>query len=317
MNVFFVILVLILATVLLDYGYCSAVHRMPLHKKQKAPNAFASRESMQCAHHNKQPYNLIVFDINDIEYYVQISIGTPPQAFSVLLDTGSSVLPDAGCFLGCKHYGDEFCTAQCDEQCCGQNAKFERVTMPKSCQNVTKFNSHASSTYRKRNITFSLLYDTGFAVGSICQDVVKIPDRVKAFTLGDIDDENCGGITDWIPIIPNELGQWNVNIDNITLDDGTSISALNTGIVGSGTSLLYGPSDVKVGPITFLINGHDYQLTKDTLILNCKQQGDTECTFGILGDATRPYWLLETRFVRNSAKFTTLNIKHLHCLKQR
>uniref|UniRef100_A0A183CCY8 Peptidase A1 domain-containing protein n=1 Tax=Globodera pallida TaxID=36090 RepID=A0A183CCY8_GLOPA len=365
-----------------------AVHRMPLHKKQKAPNAFASRESMQRGHHNKQAYNLIVFDINDIEYYVQISIGTPPQAFSVVLDTGSSVLwvPDTkcgmtGCFLGCKHFGNEFCMAQCDEQCCGQNAKFERATMPKSCQNVTKFNSHASSTYRKTNITFNVLYDIGFAAGSIGQDVVKFgspfdPNALTlpnayfgladqkdirsyafdgilglsaiasnkkvgpvvvqayklgllkkpvftiylategtvhgepggAFTLGDVDDKNCGGIADWIPIIHNEFGFWKVNIDNITLDDGASISGVNTGIVDSGTSLIYGPSNevaklYKSWPDHFSDNGHEYQLTENTLILNFTQQGGTKCTFGIFGSTT-PQWLLGDPFCR---KFCQVN----------
>ncbi|KAL3114397.1 hypothetical protein niasHT_017261 [Heterodera trifolii] len=348
------------------------------------------------------PYNATVFDFKDIEYVIQISIGTPPQEFRVQLDTGSSLfwVVDSecgtnGCFEGCKN-NPIFCARQCDAKCCElENSNIQTVDLstPISCQNATKFNSVASTTYRNTNQPFSIAYGFGFSAGTIGQDMVKLglasdssaltlaniyfgqtvqkdtqqtdfsgifglsysasgnnvaPVLVQAhkkgalkmplysiylategnvhwkpggvFTLGGADKKHCGEIVNWIDIIPNNYGHWKFEIDEIKLDSNVIINGgQSAAIVDTGTSLLLGPReevtkiynhyganlsdysipcDQNVGPISFLINGHKYKVTKDTLILK-RGNDNNKCIFAlsVLGTTTN-LWVLGDPFCR-------------------
>ncbi|GMR57383.1 hypothetical protein PMAYCL1PPCAC_27578, partial [Pristionchus mayeri] len=93
--------------------------------------------------HNENYMNIQVNDYDDAEYVGNITVGTPGQAFEVILDTGSANLwvPDS-------------------------------TTNP--CAKKHKFTSTKSSTYVKNGKAFTISYGTGSAKGFLGQDTVKV-----------------------------------------------------------------------------------------------------------------------------------------------
>jgi len=85
------------------------------------------------------------------QYFSEISLGTPPQTFKVVLDTGSSNLwvPSSEC-----------------------NSI--------ACYLHTKYDSSASSTYKKNGTSFEIRYGSGELSGFVSNDVFQIGDlKVK------------------------------------------------------------------------------------------------------------------------------------------
>ncbi|XP_068516238.1 cathepsin E [Anas acuta] len=81
----------------------------------------------------------------DMEYFGQISIGTPPQNFTVVFDTGSSNL----------WVPSIYCTS-------------------KACTEHARFQPSRSSTYQPVGIPFSIQYGTGSLTGVIGSDQVTV-----------------------------------------------------------------------------------------------------------------------------------------------
>ncbi|PWN43091.1 acid protease [Ceraceosorus guamensis] len=81
----------------------------------------------------------------DVSYYAQVSIGTPPQNFVTILDTGSA----------------DFWVA--DSECTNQQ-----------CQGSALFNTAASSTYRGSDTAFQIQYGIGAVRGTLAADTVSL-----------------------------------------------------------------------------------------------------------------------------------------------
>ncbi|XP_029977543.1 pepsin A-like isoform X2 [Sphaeramia orbicularis] len=215
----------------------------------------------------------------DLAYYGVISVGTPPQSFKVIFDTGSSNL----------WIPSIYCSSP-------------------ACQNHDRFNPGLSSTYRHNGQPLSIQYGTGSMTGFLGYDTVTVgglavknqvfglseteapfmqyihPDGIlglayprlsasratpvfdnmmkqslvsqdlfsvylsssseqgSVVTFGGVDPSHFSGSISWIPL-SHEL-YWQISVDSVTING--QVVACNGGcqmIVDTGTSLIAGPQN--------------------------------------------------------------------------
>ncbi|XP_062918074.1 cathepsin D [Mobula hypostoma] len=153
------LVLLLLQLVAIDFG--NGLIRVPLKKYRSVRRIFTDSgdniEELLAGHQNSK-YNLgfpqssesspeTLKNYMDAQYYGEINIGTPPQTFTVIFDTGSSNLwvPSIHCSL-----------------------------LDIACMLHHKYNSGKSSTYVKNGTKFSIHYGSGSLSGFLSNDVTMI-----------------------------------------------------------------------------------------------------------------------------------------------
>jgi len=307
------------------------VYRIPMLKR-------SNEEVIQGRLFNARPENspllkssgdVKINDYQNAQYYGQATIGTPPQTFNVIFDTGSANL-------------------------WVPNHKVGLIGLMKH-----KYDSSKSSTYTKNGTEFKIQYGSGPVSGIWSKDTVSIggqvikeqdfaevenagglglaygigkfdgilglgwdrisvdgvetpfgnlvksgelSDNVFAFYLGDnqpgalmiggVDKSHYTGDFTYVPLKSEDY--WRIALDDIQIG-GKSVSSTKTAIVDSGTSLLAGPS-AEVTAIAKTL-GATLVMGKEWTI-DCSK-GGPDITFQIGG---KPYTFAFKEYTINSGK---------------
>lgn len=225
----------------------------------------------------RQDGNETINNFQDAEFYGEISVGTPPQAFQVIFDTGSSNLWVPG--SKCANCGSHPLFKESESSTFKANGTIFKVQYGSgpvsgivSEDSLTWDNSHAL------NLLFAEVTDVsglgaayklgkfdgilGMGWPAIAELAIPTPfqvlveqkqlDPVFAFylsetsgspgelSLGGVDPTKFSGEIVYVPVTSKTY--WETKLDSITIS-GSSISTTQKAIVDSGTSLLAGPTD--------------------------------------------------------------------------
>jgi len=223
------------------------------------------------------PADVKINDFQNAQYYGTATVGTPPQTFNVIFDTGSANLWVPNSKVGLvgllKHKYNSAKSSSYVKN--GTEFKIQYGSGPVS--GVWSEDTVAIGGLQAKNQAFAEVENAGglglaYGIGKfdgilglgwdrISVDGVKTPfhnlvdqgqlaDQVFAFYLGNnapgalvlggTDKSHYTGDFTYVPLKSEDY--WRVALDDVKVD-GTSMSSTKTAIVDSGTSLLAGPKD--------------------------------------------------------------------------
>ncbi|CAM9441166.1 unnamed protein product [Ascophyllum nodosum] len=221
---------------------------------------------------------IIVKDYQNAQYYgQQVDIGTPPQTFDVIFDTGSANLWVAGssCGLSCGLHSRYSASSSSTHENDGREFKITYASGPVSGElSVDAVNWGGleleeqifAEVNNAKGLGLAFILGKfdgimGLAFDEISVEGVPTPfgrlveageldEPVFAFYLGNQKEgELIIGGTDpdhyihditYVPV--SKKGYWQLDMDDVTVD-GESIASVKSAIIDSGTSLLVGPTD--------------------------------------------------------------------------
>jgi len=116
----------------------------------------------------QQGHSEIIKDYSNAQYYAVVEIGTPPQSFEVIYDTGSSNLwvPK----VGCTHCGLPFISHK------------------------SKYDESKSSSYAEDGDVFEIMYGSGSVKGFFSKDDVTLADDIVIDAQGFAEVTDAGGL---------------------------------------------------------------------------------------------------------------------------
>ncbi|CAM9556089.1 unnamed protein product [Ectocarpus sp. 4 AP-2014] len=235
---------------------------------------------------------VIVKDYQNAQYYGQVEIGSPPQSFEVIFDTGSANLWVAGskCGLSCGLHSRYAASKSSTHAEDGRDFEITYASGPVS--GSLSADTVTWGGIQLKDQTFAEVQDAkglglafilgkfdgimGLAFDEISVEGVPTPfgrlveegeldDAVFAFYLGNQKEgELIIGGTDpdhylheinYVPV--TKKGYWQIDMDNVDVS-GSSVTSVKSAILDSGTSLLVGPKEdvkkiaSKVGAISFM-----------------------------------------------------------------
>ncbi|KAM9856034.1 pepsin A-like [Aulostomus maculatus] len=317
---------LVVLSALVAFSEC--VLRVPLIKGKTAREALMEKGLWE-EYRKMYPYNPMVKFVQggteamtndaDLSYYGVVSIGTPPQSFTVIFDTGSSNL----------WVPSVYCSSQ-------------------ACQNHRKFNPQQSSTFVWGSQPLSIAYGTGSMTGHLASDTVEVggisvanqvfglsrseapfmahmaadgilglafqsiaSDNVvpvfynmvkqnlvpqpffsvylsshsqqgSEVIFGEVDSSHYTGQVTWIPL--SSATYWQIKMDSVTINGQTVACAGGCqAIIDTGTSLIVGPTN-DINNMNAWVGASTNQYGEATV--NCQNvQSMPEVTFTLNGHA--------------------------------
>jgi hypothetical protein len=189
----------------------------------------SQKRNLRLGETDKKQQSEIIKDYANAQYYGTVSIGTPPQSFQVIYDTGSSNLwvPEKDCV----HCGYFF------------------------LHKKNKYDRDASSTFVYDGSDFSIQYGSGAVSGKYVQDTVIIGDdiAVKEQKFGSIHDAGGMGLAYAMGYFDGILG---LGFDSISVGGVETVfhNAIDQGLLEEGKFAFY-LGDEQDGELTF--GGYD------------------------------------------------------------
>ncbi|XP_070823755.1 pepsin A-like [Chaetodon trifascialis] len=316
---------LIVLTALVAFSEC--LHRIPLIKGKTARQDLQEK-GLWDKYRKMYPYNPMAKFVAgsesmtndaDLAYYGVVSIGTPPQSFTVIFDTGSSNL----------WVPSVYCSSE-------------------ACENHNQFNPQQSSTFKWGDQSLSIQYGTGSMTGYLGSDTVEVggisvanqvfglsqseapfmasmtadgilglafqslasDDVVPVFynmisqnlvpqplfsvylsgnsqqgsevVFGGIDNSHFTGSLTWIPL--SSASYWEINMDSVTINGQTvACSGGCQAIIDTGTSQIVGPTS-DINNINSWVGATTNQYGEG--IVNCQNvQSMPDITFTLNGNS--------------------------------
>ncbi|KAL6083177.1 hypothetical protein STEG23_018437 [Scotinomys teguina] len=249
----------------------------------------------------------------DTQYYGEIGIGTPPQSFKVIFDTGSANLwvPSTKC-----------------------------SPLYTACEIHSLYDSSESSSYMENGTEFTIHYGSGKVKGFLSQDIVTVAGITVTQTFGEVTElplipfmlakfdgvlgmgfpaQAVGGVT---PVFDHILSQRVLKEEVFSVYYSRDSHLLGGELVLGGSDpqhyqgnfhyYVVDCSQVPTLPdISFHLGGRAYTLTSLDYVLQDPYRNDDLCTLALHGldipPPTGPVWVLGASFIR---KFYTEFDRH-------
>merc|ERR1712093_543069 len=255
--------------------------------------------------------DITIQDFQNAQYYGSVEIGTPPQTFNVVFDTGSGIWSNDKVTLG---------NLEVPKQ---PFAEVENAKGLGLAYGVGKFDGILGLGWNSISVDgVPTVFGNLVSGGSLAAPEFAFylgNQQPGTLVLGGTDASHYTGDFSYVPLAGEDY--WRVALDGIKIK-GASQTTCKTAIVDSGTSLLAGPKDdvakiaklmgakslmgkewtvdcsADLPDITFTLGGKDYTFAKKDYTIS---SGST-CLFAMMGidvPAPRgPLWILGDVFMR-------------------